>query len=125
MIVRSELLKAGIVSSVVLSMLGGMVILWQQVNFETEIDAQVEKACFSKLAERIPLGHRAMLTSSYKEESPSLGIAIGRVQAQYAPNQWSPVSWTCRVNPSNKKVARVEFTPLDGGHRLKSAAGGF
>ena len=125
MIVRSELLKVVVICSVVLSMLGGMVFLWSHVTFETEIDARVEKACFNKLAERIPLGHNAMLTSSYREESPNLAIAFGRVQAQYAPGEWSPVAWTCRVNPSNLKVARVEFSPLGGGHRLGSAAAGF
>ncbi|MGI9494395.1 MAG: hypothetical protein ACR2QF_18550 [Geminicoccaceae bacterium] len=125
MIVKSEILKIGIVSGFVLSMLGGMVGLWSQMSIGTEIDARVERACHNKVVERIPFGHQAMLTSSYREESPKLGIATGRVDAKYTPHKWAPVSWTCRINPKNREVLRIEFTPVSGGHRIKSAASAF
>ncbi len=124
-VATSELLKLGVICTVFASIIAGIALLWNEGDLEVTINPLVEKACFDAVGERAPLGHRALIVFSYKEESSNLGIASGGAEAQYAPNQWTQVLWTCRVNPSNRKIARIEFAPATGGHRLRSAASAF
>jgi len=124
-VATSEFLKISIICTVFAFMLAGMALFWNQGTVEAAIDPLVEKACFDAVGERAPLGHRALIIFDYQEESANLGIASGGAEAQYAPDQWTQVLWTCRVNPSNRKVARIAFEPTTGGHRLRSAATAF
>lgn len=123
--VMSELMKLGLVGGAVMSILGGLAILWDQTGSRVAINPRVEKACHDAVVQKAPLGHRAIITYSYHEEGSKLGVASGSLETQYAPNRWAQVSWTCRVNPEDRQIARIEFTLSGGGQRLKAAASSF
>ena len=121
----SELSKGGIIGGVCVMMLGGMAALWNQGTSKAAIDPMIEKACFDEVARRATLGQRAITTFDYREESSNLGIVTGGVEAQYAPGRWTQALWTCRIDPTSRTVARVEFSPASGGNRLRAAASPF
>lgn len=125
LMVKSDLMKFGLVSGAIMSMLGGLAIVWNIGHAGVTIDPLVEKACYDEVKHRAPLGHRAIMTYDYREEGSKLGIASGGLEAQYAPNKWTQVAWTCRINPTNREIARIELVATTGGQRMKAAASSF
>ncbi len=122
---KSDLAKFGLLSAALMSMLAFVAVIWEKEAVKAVIDPLVEKACHDEVKTRAPLGHRAIMTYAYHEEGSQLGIVSGSLEAQYAPKQWTQVDWTCRVNPIDRQIARVELAPASGGHRMKAAASVF
>ncbi len=122
---KSDLAKSCVITATFAVFLAGMAITWYAGSLKILIDPAVEKACYNEVKKRAPLGHRTIMTFGYREESSRLGIADGSLEAQFAPNKWTQVAWTCRINPSSKEVARVEMAPTTGGQRMKAAASAF
>lgn len=122
---KSEWIKFGIVSGVLMSMIAGVMVIWKLSQPEFEISPLVEAACFREIDKRTPLGHRGLVTFDYYEEGSTLGIANGALETQHSPGAWMQVYWTCRVHPKSRRVATVEFEGAGGGFRMKAAARSF
>lgn len=122
---KSDLKQVMLVSAGLMIMLSGLVILGQNGIAEASIDPAVEKACYDEVKQRAPLGYRSIITYGYQEEGSRLGIVIGGLEAQYAPDQWTQVEWTCRVDPTSHDVARIELSATNGKGRMKAAASAF
>ncbi|MGI9433765.1 MAG: hypothetical protein ACR2Q4_02865 [Geminicoccaceae bacterium] len=118
--------KAGILlCGVFTAMLGGLGASWNAGQVGRAIDPHVEQACHREAKTRSPLGHRSIITYGYQEDGPMLGIVRGGHEAQYAPNKWTGVAWTCQINPSSRRVLGFEVQATRGGHRMKAAATAF
>lgn len=122
---KSDMKKLALISAGLASMLIGLAVIGQSNIAEASIDPAVEKACYDEVKLRSPHGHRALITYAYREESSQLGIVFGGHDAQYQPGKWTQVNWSCRVNPENKKVARIELSATNGTGRMKAAATAF
>lgn len=122
---RSDLKQFVLVSIGLTIMLGGLVILGQSGTAKAPIDPAVEQACYDEVKQRAPLGYRTIITYNYREEGSRLGIMIGGIEAQYAPQQWTQVDWICRIDPTDYSVARIELSATNGKGRMKAAASAF
>lgn len=122
---KSERFNMNLVIGAFLCFLGCAAIIVSLTNRHIHIDPDVEQACHDEIKQGAPLGHRSIMTHSYDEVSSNLGIAEGSLEAQYVQGKWTQVAWTCRVNPTNQDIARVELTATTGGQKLKAAASAF
>lgn len=122
---QSELVRGGVVCCVLVVSLGGLMAAWDGGANHPSIDPAIEKACFDEVEQRAPLGHRAIFTYGYQEEGSGLGVANGGLEAQYAPNAWTTVYWTCRINLGNQRVERVEVSQSNTSQKMRAAAAKF
>ena len=117
---KSELMKVGLIGGALAVGLVGLVAL--RGPPQPIIDPRVEEACFKEVRNRAPHGSRTIMTFSYREEGKRLGVAQGSLEAKYNKDQWTQVGWTCRINPTNREIARVELSATSGGQRIRAAA---
>lgn len=125
MTLKNDLEKLGMISFGLLFILCGMVVLGQGNALRAALDPEVEAACFDEIKKRAPWGYRAIITYGYREESSRFGIVNGGLEAQYGPDQWTQVNWSCHISPKDLEIAHVELSQSTGKGRIKAAATAF
>ncbi len=120
----SKLHKAiiGLFTGTLLLVSGGLAIAYGHGDEALALDRHKEFACLRKLDKRTMNGQRDMKITSYRLESPDVGVATGSFQTEFRPGRWTPLAWTCRLHPESGRVYSVEFGWTGGGSRLLAAA---
>ncbi len=103
-------------------MSAGLAIAMSHDPAVARAEQRLKLACKHKVGERTPNGQREMKVHSYKLESPYVGVAKGSFKTEFRPGRWTPLSWTCRLNPNSGRILSVEFGWTSGGSRLLAAA---
>ncbi len=120
----SKLQKAiiSVIMSALVLVSAGLAIAMNHDDIVAADEQRLKRVCERKVSERTPNGKREMKAVSYRLESPHVGVAKGSFKTEFRPNRWTPLSWTCRLNPKSGRIISVEFGWTSGGSRLLAAA---
>ena len=120
----SKLHKAiiGVIMGVLVLISAGLAVAMNHDDLAAADEQRLKRVCQRKVSERTPNGKREMKVVSYRLESPDVGVAKGSFKTEFRPNRWTPLNWTCRLNPKSGRVLSVEFGWTSGGSRLLAAA---
>ena len=113
----------GVITGALVLVSAGLAIAMSHDGVANEREKKhLRLACHRGVGERALHGIREMKTVSYEEEAPNVGIVKGSLKSELRSNRWTTLAWTCRINPTSRRVLSIEFGWTNSGSRLLAAA---